>query len=310
MKKTQNSKKKTQKSTHSKKKKLCNVKEENTKEVTQKLNTIQNSEYFIDDCERVRGFALELYANPSHWGSLLEEAEHYAYIFHDKDVKEDGSLKTPHYHVLVRFPNAKTKTAVRKLTEIDKLIEDTTINYQRLVNPKAMYQYLMHNTKEAIKAKKTRYDEECIFCDNRTYWNDVTSFGTNDNETFIEDLLNKEFSARDMAVKYGRDYIRNYSRYEAFADTIRAEALRKKTTEYRNELFEQLNGCDNSEEESSRHMDKEVRDILTSYVAGCIIEAYRDDKAYIGNSITPSESARAYLNGLNDEIIKKVFGLI
>lgn len=27
----------------------------------------------------------------------------YAWIYHDKDVNEDGSLKAPHYHVFIRF---------------------------------------------------------------------------------------------------------------------------------------------------------------------------------------------------------------
>lgn len=255
----------------------------------------KNTEYFIDDCERVRAFALELYASPEHWGTLLQEAEHYAYIFHDKDVKEDGSFKTPHYHLLLRFPNAKTKSAVRKLTTIDSLDADTTINFQRLINSKSMYQYLMHNTKEARDAKKTPYDESLVIADDKTYWNDVTSFKSGENEAFLEDLLNPQLSQRAMAVKYGRDYIRNYTKYNDFALVIQAEKARGELKALRDDLFNSLGSADNAYELS------EDEQYLHDYIAGLILDLYYRERQE--KLVSLSDVANGYFKILEDSVL-------
>lgn len=42
-----------------------------------------------------------------------DKIRNYAYILHDKDKKEDGTAKPPHYHIMVRFTDAyKLKTIV------------------------------------------------------------------------------------------------------------------------------------------------------------------------------------------------------
>ena len=43
----------------------------------------------------------------------------YAYILHDKDKNDDGSLKKEHYHFLLFFPNARWGSAILKDIKID-----------------------------------------------------------------------------------------------------------------------------------------------------------------------------------------------
>lgn len=57
--------------------------------------------------------------NPQHLLALdyiKHNFENYIYILHDRDIKEDNTLKKEHYHVILRFNNQKNiSTLVKKL---------------------------------------------------------------------------------------------------------------------------------------------------------------------------------------------------
>lgn len=59
-----------------------------------------------------RHWRLEFYPDsaPQNWKEILEDTFLPIAIspLHDQDVKEDGSPKKPHYHVIVTFPNTTT----------------------------------------------------------------------------------------------------------------------------------------------------------------------------------------------------------
>lgn len=64
---------------------------------------------------RNRNFRLELYPDDATHVKALEKIKNeydYAAILHDKDVKEDGELKKPHYHVVLKFKNPRWNTAL------------------------------------------------------------------------------------------------------------------------------------------------------------------------------------------------------
>lgn len=67
---------------------------------------------------RSRSFMLILYPDDdSHikcLDSIINSEYKYAYILHDKDINEDGTLKKPHYHVVLYFDNARTISSVAK----------------------------------------------------------------------------------------------------------------------------------------------------------------------------------------------------
>ena len=64
---------------------------------------------------RSRNFNLVLYdEDESHKNALdyIEKNCDYAMILHDMDTNEIGEIKKAHYHVVLRFPNAKWSTSL------------------------------------------------------------------------------------------------------------------------------------------------------------------------------------------------------
>ena len=77
---------------------------------------------------------------------LLEKsnAEQWAYILHDKDVNEKGEPIRPHFHVILKFKDAKTISRIAKLfNDQQQYVEvwHNTINNG--------YSYLIHETTNA-----------------------------------------------------------------------------------------------------------------------------------------------------------------
>lgn len=67
--------------------------------------------------ERSRLWNLVLYPeDPTHVNALEYIARNYDYvgICHDRDLDDDGNLKKAHYHVILKFPQARYRTAVAK----------------------------------------------------------------------------------------------------------------------------------------------------------------------------------------------------
>ena len=67
--------------------------------------------------ERSLNWCLVLYPNedPTHKKALDYIIQHfsYAYIIHDKDILDDGSLKKEHCHVVIKFNNYRWRNAVK-----------------------------------------------------------------------------------------------------------------------------------------------------------------------------------------------------
>lgn len=68
---------------------------------------------------RYRNYAFILYPEsmPKNWKDIIEEWKVPTFVspLHDKDVKEDGELKKPHYHALLMFDGVKSKDQVLEL---------------------------------------------------------------------------------------------------------------------------------------------------------------------------------------------------
>lgn len=86
---------------------------------------------------------------------LEEKCIEYAAITHDIDVvPETGEQKAAHTHVLMRFKDAKTASAVAKLLGV----KPERVEYKD--NSKAAMCYLLHETDAARMAGKARYAAE------------------------------------------------------------------------------------------------------------------------------------------------------
>lgn len=94
---------------------------------------------------RNRRHAILLYPDcPAHVSALelIEKTYDHCYILHDKDLNEDGSIKKPHWHVVLYCKHAIWNTALAKDL-------DLTLNYiQEIRNADLMLEYLIHANEE------------------------------------------------------------------------------------------------------------------------------------------------------------------
>lgn len=130
---------------------------------------------------------LILYTDNSDHIKLLHELTlkyNYAYILHDKDTYDDGSLKKEHFHLLIFFKNARWGNAILKEINIDN---PNLIEFKE--NKAEAITYLIHSN----NSNKYQYD----------YSNIITNI---DIDVYFNKLKDNE--TKDVAIIY--DYIINY----------------------------------------------------------------------------------------------------
>lgn len=155
--------------------------------------------------ERYYRWSLVTYASEDELIDLKSKALHYAYILHDSDNV------TPHIHFLCTFQQQIS------LSRIKSIISSTQNTLgQRLFSNTAMYSYLTHENLE--ESEKAIYDSSKIICDDIDFWTLSHNTKEEENESFIIDLIN--LSPYEMAIKYGRDFIKNFARYQEFRNIL------------------------------------------------------------------------------------------
>ena len=119
---------------------------------------------------RNRTHLLMLYPeDESHMNALkkIEKSYDYAYILHDKDCDENGNIKKPHYHVVIRFTNQKWNSSVAKELNIaENYLEeprnfDNALMYLIHFNDEDKYQYNIDDVKGPLK-KRLREKINCV----------------------------------------------------------------------------------------------------------------------------------------------------
>lgn len=171
------------------------------------------------------------YATISEITPLLESATQWAYICHNKDPTDI------HYHILLYFEQWKSFKWVR-----EKVVSTQNTFDQEVISSIAdILHYFTHES----ETEKAQYAEEDIIYSDITYWKKRIGEKSNQdkNEEFLNDILSEDFSLTTMAIKYGRDFIKNSSKYLDFRATIKAheehEAMQEllKTTAPTTQLY-------------------------------------------------------------------------
>lgn len=107
--------------------------------------------YKESDKSRYRNFKLLLYKDNSQHMEVLDflisSNYSYLYVLHDKDVLETGELCKPHYHVLLKFTDAKSISALSKIIGLDS-------QFIRKADPNEFIEYMTHK----YQPNKFQYD--------------------------------------------------------------------------------------------------------------------------------------------------------
>lgn len=175
--------------------------------------------------KRTRRFCLTTYIDDSAlYGYLngLQWVQHWAYITHDKDVKDDGELKEKHTHVLLYTYEAKTVTAIKKNFDnfsaeyyAMRSAEAQNTMAQECNDISAQWRYLRHLDDK----NKAQYDIQDVVCDDLSYWNTLDKYnGLTDSVgnaglSILDDYMNGT-DCYTMAQRYGKEWIYHISHYQ------------------------------------------------------------------------------------------------
>lgn len=93
--------------------------------------------------------------DPKHYELFEKITSCYDHIgiLHDKDLKDDGTLKKPHWHLVLVLRNERWNTALASELDVDLRF------FQRVRNQDAMLPYLIHFGQES----KHQYDVSELF---------------------------------------------------------------------------------------------------------------------------------------------------
>lgn len=79
--------------------------------------------------------------------------KNYIYILHDRDIKEDNTLKKAHYHVLLYFPNQKSLSALKNQLKLNDS------DFYEIKSMSGQLRYLIHFDDD----DKYQYSKDDVF---------------------------------------------------------------------------------------------------------------------------------------------------
>lgn len=200
--------------------------------------------------DRFYSFKVVTYnTDESNFQPLLDKAFKWAWILHDKDKTD------PHIHILCTFKQNKSFEQVRKM------VEGEQNTFARKMEDKYRdFLYLPHSEDFPDKAL---YNETDIHCNDLGFFQRGAK-KTVDNEEFVTDLLDSNMTYKQRAIKYGRDYIRNFRTYTKFAKMLRMEENFLSKIE-NGEVVEELNPYNPFEIQIQSEVDIETGEIINDH---------------------------------------------
>ncbi|MDN4849175.1 Rep family protein [Ligilactobacillus salivarius] len=150
-----------------------------------------------DNRARVWSFIVYPESAPQNWRDVLDKY-HLAWVespLHDKDKNPDGSVKKPHWHIVIFFEGKKSFEQIQEITsQVNAPIP------QKVANPKGLVRYLIHMD----NPEKYQYKREEILC-----------HGGADIEKYFE----LSMSSRNEVLKEAMEFITD-SEIDNYADFI------------------------------------------------------------------------------------------
>lgn len=168
---------------------------------------------------RSRKWSLVTYLRPSDIASVFadkfDKVRAYAYCTHDKD---EG--KETHTHIVVWLNTPYSSSTIKNwFRGADSKGELANTLAEPCKDIVSMYRYLIH----ADNPEKYQYDSEDRICsDPSCFEEDVQS---DDVFNAVEDLLNG-IPLREVAKRYGRDFIYHYSHIRTLITDIKSEEIK------------------------------------------------------------------------------------
>lgn len=180
------------------------------------------------DTKRYRNFCLMTYLQDEQILQVLGRHERqlkaYAYITHNKDVDEFGKSKIIHRHLLISLVNNTTVDALRNWFKgfEDENCKQINTLAQPMHEISGSFDYLTHETEQAIAEGKYQYPKEDIKGYNLDFFTDSSKAEQDNLSLAIDDLLNG-IPLDEVRKRYGRDFIMHYGHIKMLFNDIQKQ---------------------------------------------------------------------------------------
>ena len=161
----------------------------------------------------------EYFSDLMHNVMKLEKCRYY-WSYHDKDKNDDGTLKEPHYHILIYFDNARTLSSLMKNLDFYK---KEKIKYYKKGSDDGRLDYRVRYLIHYKSNDSTRFEYD--ISDIHTNDENIEKFFSDDTKKYNSDiaLIFDFFDNSDFFVSY-REFL-NYIYCNNLWSTFRQNAF-------------------------------------------------------------------------------------
>lgn len=151
---------------------------------------------------------------------LFASSLHYAYILHNLEDNQ------PHYHFIVHYENAKKlksfASLLEKLSKKYPTEEGEQKSFVEIPSNKVYaFKYLTHTDPKSKKEQKFEYSSSLLKGEGFKFFD--SELPQTASAIDILDDINNGVSYREMAFKYGKGFVTQYSRYYDYATAMSIE---------------------------------------------------------------------------------------
>lgn len=171
--------------------------------------------------KKSRKFSLVSYVPAEHILQVLQSHSKsirgFAYATHDKDLNDDGTLKAIHTHIVLWLYDGRALDDIRRwfrYTDSDGQAVNTLGQF--CLDISSAYEYLTHqNTPE-----KYQYSPDIVVCTDESLFENASEVNEDSALGALNDLIDG-MPLREVAAKYGRDFIFHYHHIKLLLDDIK-----------------------------------------------------------------------------------------